>query len=84
MFLGNDTVTVLEGGEELAISGCRITGNHGLVPYPLEDKQVLLIGEDGRRYVARDVVAWYNAAGAFDHAEGTFEAVQDADGERQD
>lgn len=78
MFLGNDTVTVKTEREEITVSGCSV-GPDGrvLVPHPLEGQQLLIVLADGRRYTARDLVSWYDPAGAFDHAEGRLEEVAD-------
>jgi hypothetical protein len=78
MFLGNDTVTVEADGEDITVSGCNVTPDGKvLVPHPLEGQQLVVVLADGRRFTARDVVSWYDAAGVFDHAEGLLEEVGD-------
>lgn len=78
MFLGNDTITVKTETDEITVSGCSVTpGGRALVPHPLEGQQVLVVLADGRRYVARDLITWYDAAGVFAHAEGRLEEVED-------
>lgn len=85
MFLGNDTVTVQSGGEDVAVDGCLVqilieSGTAGavgraLIRHPLRDGDT--IRTDGHTYTARDVTGWWDAAGAFDHSEVVLEEVGD-------